>query len=1696
MADRPSLLNLDQVQNEIQDLQGKMSNQVSNFESQTIQQTKNVINEIGKQIQTLQNTLASQDMMGPLKTQLDETITMFKKFQEIGNQAIAAQKYEVESFTNNVSQMYEAIKKSQDAIQQFNSVPIGNVQQINEFEKSINNLKNSFEDFVSTSDIINIEQSDLDAIRQRMMSFMKDLSVEGSKVFNIAEMMTQASQDPTLKIALNNMLVPLNEAIAQIPNNVIESFAKTQNGTSNNVIQDLINSLNSFSGIVQSQVPGTGISNYDPILASENAYKRYIDNSRTVQEAETATTTRLSEHFDRMFSASHYASNVDKNIGKIGDDSVGLDIKIDRLIDALSNYSKWDLSKLSAVGIDANGIAGLKDDAGDIQKLLSNYKLKSDGTLSAINDYKQAGTSYARNSSSENLLKLIESEKKVKEEAQNAAAALDELMGFTSKYVTELDVDSTIFQKLPNEMKEVLIGMNDIFTTNLQSGNDLLKLYEAFGINMDNIGENLKRSMQDAKNSVNDMNNQITSNGNGGFFSKLFGDDSKLAGALSTVGKVVGGVAGGVGGYYNALGQVGLNPGIPTNMNGVLQYIRGGTDWYQKFGQMNYQGAIAQLAQGGSISDSELNEYKNTGKELYRMSAGQITNQDYYNIMTQLLTQVQGQYGQDNKNQSQQELQSMSKMATMIEEVYGVDSVSTINTFYKELGMGTNETNSLLGKLVETAEMANIPVSQYVKTIGELSLKFRELGVDVKTAENGMRTLTMEGMSFSMAQDLTSNMGNAISRFTNSPGQMAVYGMLSGQFSNPWEAMWKMSDRWDENGNVKSGATASIIASMGTQMDYITRMYGGNEYAQRWGMMNSLKDYYGFTDRQAVTLTNKYMSGDYESVEELFEKYFLENEEGTNNVESELQEKIVSATERLDELTKAQSTVTAAQQDLATAMENFYDILLEDMKGSIDTLTGSINDLAGKISNSGFGEGLAGAMSWLGPLGGGLFGLSSSLFGGNLLKKVFNKITGKSSKATGKAAKGAKAAANGVDDAVKAASNTADDVVRTVASGADDVIRTAGSNADDIIRTAGSSADDITRIVGNNADDVMRAVGGSSDDILKTLSGTSSKILGPLAVLLSAGFAYGDAKKEGKSTGQAATEATGSAVGAGLGGWGGAAAGALSGAAIGSAVPLVGTAIGSAIGGLIGGFGGSWGGEKIGNKAGEYIYNIFADDDKKYPSSAAAGISLSQTTAAQKLMKDMETAMKNGNIQSDKNSKDQLSVLTTIGDETGNTTRNIDSLTGKTESVEKTINKASDNLLKVLQNDGIKVKTSSLLTSSYNGGSTVGTARDGLLSDLNNYKNDKSTSSSTLSSGTSLGNGSLMGSARDNLLSDLNNYKNSKKISSSSSKTWSTSEVAGLSVNEAIHKDLSEKTNLTAGDINDWIASKTGSNSKMRGMGDAFIKASQESGLDPLYLVAHAALETGWGTSSILKNKNNWFGIGAFDSSPYESAYGFNNLEAGIIEGAKWISKNYTQDGQETLWKMINDPEGWHNYATDPQWATKIASIMITGAGGNGSYASWDGTSGADSSLSSTTNTKSYEDLIKENTFGSTIFKIGSPEWSNKASSYNINSYRDYDFGENSSYVYRDSQAMARSAYLSYYGDDIYKSAIESYDDRSSSYNQNPQFNIDININGEGGNYEAMASEIKTAISDLALKYMGSSAKIASANYYRANSQY
>lgn len=118
------------------------------------------------------------------------------------------------------------------------------------------------------------------------------------------------------------------------------------------------------------------------------------------------------------------------------------------------------------------------------------------------------------------------------------------------------------------------------------------------------------------------------------------------------------------------------------------------------------------------------------------------------------------------------------------------------------------------------------------------------------------------------------------------------------------------------------------------------------------------------------------------------------------------------------------------------------------------------------------------------------------------------------------------------------------------------------------------------------------------------------------------------------------------------------------------------------------------------------------------------------------------------------------------------------------------------------------------------------------------------------------------------------------------------------------------------------------------GQGQLFINAAKETGLDPIYLFAHAAVESGFGKSALAVNKGNYFGIAAYNSSPYQSAYVMGDtLNDGIMNGATWIKREYYDNGQQSLYDMIYKYPG-HVYAQyddgspNTKWMGDILNIM------------------------------------------------------------------------------------------------------------------------------------------------------------------------
>lgn len=154
--------------------------------------------------------------------------------------------------------------------------------------------------------------------------------------------------------------------------------------------------------------------------------------------------------------------------------------------------------------------------------------------------------------------------------------------------------------------------------------------------------------------------------------------------------------------------------------------------------------------------------------------------------------------------------------------------------------------------------------------------------------------------------------------------------------------------------------------------------------------------------------------------------------------------------------------------------------------------------------------------------------------------------------------------------------------------------------------------------------------------------------------------------------------------------------------------------------------------------------------------------------------------------------------------------------------------------------------------------------------------------------------------------------------------------------------DLSRTNGISADTLNRYLEGK----GAMSGQGAAFIEAAREYNVSELYLVAHAMLETGYGSSRLASGAEvngtrvyNFFGIGAYDSSAVSSglakAYseGWTTPALAIKGGAKWISDHYVNASgcrQNTLYKMRWNPEnpGQHTYASAIDWSTSISIIL------------------------------------------------------------------------------------------------------------------------------------------------------------------------
>ncbi|SCT92555.1 mannosyl-glycoprotein endo-beta-N-acetylglucosaminidase [Staphylococcus aureus] len=124
----------------------------------------------------------------------------------------------------------------------------------------------------------------------------------------------------------------------------------------------------------------------------------------------------------------------------------------------------------------------------------------------------------------------------------------------------------------------------------------------------------------------------------------------------------------------------------------------------------------------------------------------------------------------------------------------------------------------------------------------------------------------------------------------------------------------------------------------------------------------------------------------------------------------------------------------------------------------------------------------------------------------------------------------------------------------------------------------------------------------------------------------------------------------------------------------------------------------------------------------------------------------------------------------------------------------------------------------------------------------------------------------------------------------------------------------------------------------LNNQGKAFAEACKKNNINEIYLIAHAFLESGYGTSNFASGRcgaYNYFGIGAYDNNPnyamtFAKNKGWTSPAKAIMGGASFVRKDYINKGQNTLYRIRWNPKNpaTHQYATAIEWCQHQASTI------------------------------------------------------------------------------------------------------------------------------------------------------------------------
>lgn len=119
-------------------------------------------------------------------------------------------------------------------------------------------------------------------------------------------------------------------------------------------------------------------------------------------------------------------------------------------------------------------------------------------------------------------------------------------------------------------------------------------------------------------------------------------------------------------------------------------------------------------------------------------------------------------------------------------------------------------------------------------------------------------------------------------------------------------------------------------------------------------------------------------------------------------------------------------------------------------------------------------------------------------------------------------------------------------------------------------------------------------------------------------------------------------------------------------------------------------------------------------------------------------------------------------------------------------------------------------------------------------------------------------------------------------------------------------------------------------NGVFKDQGEMIARVAEENGIDPYLLASIMAFETGYGTSSAVRNHNNPGGM-MDPATGSMTLINYSSLEDGVEAVARNLKKNYIDEGRTTILDIsykycpvgaANDPNG-----TNSEWPSSVTSI-------------------------------------------------------------------------------------------------------------------------------------------------------------------------